>query len=252
MISPDVPVPFEQAWNAVSAVDGWLADVQARRLYDAAQRVPNGGRIVEIGSYHGRSAIVAALAAPHVGEVVAIDPHGGNDRGPQQWNGRPEDGQSDNEIFERNLTNAGVRSRIRHVRAMSDTAHNEVPGEIDLLYVDGSHRFAAARKDIVGWGAKVTPGGTMLVHDSFSSIGVTFALLSTTAVGSGWRYIGRSRSMTEYRRDELSAVQRLTNAARQLAVLPWFARNLVIKGLIAAKLGRFTRFLGHDGDTWPY
>ena len=246
------PASFDAAWAAVASVEGWLADSQARRLYDAARRVVEGGRIVEIGSYHGRSAIVEALAAPQAGEVVAIDPHGGNDRGPQQWDGDAEDGDADNRAFEANLAAAGVRDHVRHVRQMSTSAFDDVPGAIDLLYVDGSHRFAAARADIVGWGAKVNLGGTMLVHDAYSSIGVTGALLTTTAVDGRWRYIGRSRSMTEYRRENLAGLGRITNIGRQLGVLPWFARNLLIKALIAAKLGKVTELLGHDGHTWPY
>ena len=43
-----------------------------------------GARIVEIGSFRGRSAIVLARAAPEGAEVVAIDPHLGSDRGPQE------------------------------------------------------------------------------------------------------------------------------------------------------------------------
>ncbi len=247
-----IPTDFAAAWAQIADVQGWMSIDQAQRIWDAAQRVRSGGRIVEIGSYHGRSAIVAALAAPQVGEVVAIDPHGGNDRGPQEWDGVPEDGESDHQIFVANLHRAGVRDRIRHVREMSSTAYGDVPGAIDLLYVDGSHRFAAARADIVGWGAKVDEGGTMLVHDSYSSIGVTFALLTTTAVDGRWRYVGRSRSMTEYRREHLSGRDRLANGLRQAAVLPWFARNLLIKALIAAKLGKLTKLIGHDGHTWPY
>ncbi len=91
----------------------------------------------------------------------------------------------------------------------------------------------------------------MLVHDAFSSIGVTFALLTTTMVDGRWRYVGRSRSMAEFRREDLNVVGRLRNGIRHLAVLPWFARNLLIKALIAAKLGKLTKFIGHDGHTWP-
>ena len=42
------------------------------------------GRIVEIGSFRGRSTIVLRRAAAPGVELVAIDPHGGGDRGPQE------------------------------------------------------------------------------------------------------------------------------------------------------------------------
>jgi hypothetical protein len=37
-----------------------------------------------------------------------------------------------------------------------------------------------------------------------------------------------------------------------LAQLPWFVRNVVVKVLISAKLGKLARLLGSDGKTWPY
>src|SRR5690349_2956533 len=53
---------FPAALAAVSGVEGWLTDAQARRLWDAARTVPAGGSVVEIGSYRGRSTVVLARA----------------------------------------------------------------------------------------------------------------------------------------------------------------------------------------------
>src|SRR5690606_7561313 len=78
---------FAEAWAAVAGVRGWMTEGQGRSLFDAAAACPPGGRIVEIGSFQGRSTIVLALAADPSVEVVAIDPHAGNDRGPQEITG---------------------------------------------------------------------------------------------------------------------------------------------------------------------
>lgn len=227
--------------RAIEHVEGWMSDAQARRLWAAASQLSAPARIVEIGSFQGRSTIVLATAAPDGVEVVAIDPHAGNDRGPQEISGYEAEAASDNQRFEQNLRDAGVRERVRHVRAFSDRAHTEVDGPIDLLYIDGAHRYAPAREDIVSWGRRVVAGGTMLIHDSFSSIGVTLAILRTLVPSSEWTYIGRSGSMTEYRR--LPPIGRASNAGRQAAQLPWFAKNVVLKVLIASKI------LKRD---WPY
>lgn len=236
----------------VADVEGWMTEGQGRLLWRSARRVRRGGRIVEIGSFRGRSAIVLARAAAPDVEIVAIDPHAGNDRGPQEIDGFAAEAAEDHEVFEANLTRAGVRGRIRHVRAMSDEAHPSVDDPIDLLYIDGAHRFAPARTDIRDWGARVADGGTMLIHDSFSSVGVTLAIVAELFLGARWRYIGRSESMTEYRRERLGGKARVANAVHQALELPWFARNLLIKVLIVVRLGRLTRLLGHDPETWPY
>ncbi|MGI8633631.1 MAG: class I SAM-dependent methyltransferase [Solirubrobacterales bacterium] len=242
----------DAALASVAGIEGWLSDGQARRLFAAGRAVPAGGRALEIGSYRGRSAIVLAQAVPADAEVVAVDPHAGNDRGPQQIDGTPDEGQDDNEAFRANLRRTGVADRVRHVRRPSTDAHDAVEGQLDLLYVDGAHRYVPARDDIAHWGARVRTGGTMLIHDAFSSVGVTGAQARLLLASRRWRYLGRSRSMAEYRREDLGLAASVGSAVRQLAQLPWFARNLVVKAAIVAGLDPVARLLGHREGPWPY
>jgi hypothetical protein len=237
----------------VADVQGWMSPGQASTLYDAAVGCPDNGTIVEIGSFQGRSTIVLASAAPAGAAVIAIDPHAGNDRGPQEYDGFEQAAADDHAIFVANLEQAGVAERVRHLPMFSDAALGEVDGSIDVLYIDGAHRYAPARADIRDWGARVGNGGTMLIHDSFSSLGVTFAILRELLLGSRFRYVGRSRSMTIYRAD-LSAGPgaRAANAGRQLAQLPWFVKNLALKAALSAGLGKVLTRLGRTVPDWPY
>ena len=86
---------------------------QGRRLFDAAARCRPGGRIVEIGSFRGRSTIVLAAGAPDSVEIVAIDPHAGNDRGPGEITGFADAAAADRDAFRDNLE----RGRGRRPRA---------------------------------------------------------------------------------------------------------------------------------------
>ena len=99
------------------------------------------------------------------------------------------------------------------MRRMSDEAHADVDGSIDLLYVDGAHRYGPARDDIAAWGARVPLGGTLLVHDAYNAIGVMLAQLRLLFFSGRWRYVGRTRSLAQYRRENLSAGPRAANAA---------------------------------------
>jgi len=243
---------FDDALRAVAAVAGWMTDDQARRLWDRAAAVPPRGRIVEIGSYQGRSAIVLARAARAGVDVVAVDPHAGNDRGPQEIHGSADEGERDHQAFLVNLERAGVRDRVRHVRLPSEDAAREVPGPIDLLYIDGAHRYRPAREDLRAWGARVADGGVLLLHDSFCSIGVTGAILTELLASSTLRYVGRVGSLAEYRRQPTRGGDRWRSAGRQLAQLPWFAKSVLVKVLLTLRLRPLTRLLGHHGGEWPY
>ncbi len=238
--------------QALEGVEGWFSPEQVARVVALASAVPATGRIVEIGSFRGRSMIAIARSAPEGAEIVAIDPHAGNDRGPQEIEGFEDEAAVDSKVFLTNLERAGVRERVTYVRKFSHDALDDVPGPIDLLHIDGAHRYKPASDDIATWGAKVVDGGSVLVHDSFSSVGVTLALATTLAFSGRWRYAGRSRSLAQYVREPVTGTARLANVGRQLAQLPWFARNVAIKVLIVAKLPKATRLLGHSGENWPY
>ena len=235
------PVGFDATLRDIEPIAGWLTPGQALVLWSRAAALTAPARVVEIGSFQGRSTIVLARAAAPGVEVIAIDPHAGNDRGPQELRGFEDAAAADHAIFNDNLAAAGVADRVRHVRKPSSAAHEDVDGQIDLLFIDGAHRFAPARDDIVRWGGRVRPGGTMLIHDSFSSIGVTAAITTALLTSTEFRYVGRTGSLSEYRRERVDGVG--INAVRQAAQLPWFAKNVVLKALIAAKV------LKRD---WPY
>lgn len=244
---------FDEVLRAVEGVDGWMSPDQAQRLYTAAAATHAGDQIVEIGSFRGRSMIVLASAAPEGVGLVAIDPHAGNDRGPNEIEGYVAEAGTDHDVFNANLAAAGVAHRVRHIRRFSNEAHADVTGQIEVLYIDGAHRYAPARADIRDWGKRVAPGGTMLIHDSFSSVGVTLAIIRELFAGRRFRYAGRARSMTVYQADLESDVRsRAVNALRQAAQLPWFAKNLAIKVLLTVKLGSVVRrFTGREPE-WPY
>jgi predicted O-methyltransferase YrrM len=242
-----------EALTGAADVEGWLSADQAERLRAAAARVQPPGRIVEIGSFRGRSTIVLRRAAAPGVELFAIDPHGGGDRGPQEIGADAARGEADHEAFHANLVAAGVDTDVRHVRRASEDALDEVEAPHDLLYVDGAHRYRPARADIESWGDRTAPGGTMLVHDAYNAVGVMLVQLRLLVPSRRWRYLGRTRSLAEYRREDLSGRERLWNGARQLTGVPYFVRNCLIKIALVARQRGLARRLGlHDGDAWPY
>lgn len=244
---------LEEMLAAIDHIDGWLSPDQAARLYKAASTTDVGDQIVEIGSYRGRSTVMLAGAAPEGVAVVAIDPHAGNDRGPREIIGFESQAVADHEMFNANLAAAGVAGRVRHIREFSDRAYAFVSGPVAVLYIDGAHRHRPALSDIRAWGSRVERDGTMLIHDSFSSVGVTLAIARELFFGSRFRYVGRSRSLVEYRADLGPTWQsRVSNTLRQVAQLPWFAKNLALKILLRFRFGGLLRRVTGHTPEWPY
>jgi predicted O-methyltransferase YrrM len=245
-------VAVSDTLEQLRGVEGWLNEAQVRRLWAAAARVRPPGRIVEVGSFRGRSTIVLASASVEGVEVIAIDPHAGSDRGPQEIAAEAEQGRQDFAAFHANLRRVGIEDRVRHLRVLSLDALRATGGNIDLLFLDGVHRYRPAREDIMQWGSRVKPGGTMLVHDSFNAIGVTLAQLRLVVLSRRWRYLGRCGSLAEYRREPLTLAETTTNVVRQIAELPYFVRNLLVKLALVARAVPLARLLGHRDTDWPY
>lgn len=229
-----MPSDFELAWSRAEPVDGWLTRDQARLLFDEAGRV-GSGPIVEIGSHLGRSTVVLASAADR---VVAVDPF------PPDWRyGRADTA----ERFIANVEHAGVADRVDLHRAASADVLGEWSTPIRLLYVDGKHDARSCLTDL-RWTRFLSPGDRFLVHDSFSSLGVTLALLWRLVTDHRSRYLGRTGSLALFEVSRPTVRDRL----RVLGELPWFARNLVVKVLLRLRLRRLARLLGHHDAADPY
>ena len=231
----DVSAPLE----AIRDVEGWLSPAQAEVLFGSAAALPDGALAVEIGSFQGRSTIMLARGLAGRGTVVAIDPHAGNDRGPREIEGMQPEAEADHERFKANLARAGVadavtprppalaggarrgggrgrpalrgrraplRARPRRPRALGRA---RAPGRGD----------AGARLVLVGRGDARDAAVGGLRRRAFASRGAP----------GRWRATGAA---------PLGGSERARNAGRQLAQLPWFARNLGVKVAVVLRLRR--------------
>jgi predicted O-methyltransferase YrrM len=231
----DIPrQSFEVAWASASTVDGWLTRDQARVLYDASCRVAPH-RAVEIGSHLGRSTLVLAAGAA---AVVAVDPF------PRDWRYGREDTET---RLRANLATASLSDGVNVLVSTSMDALTDWSDEIRLLYIDGKHDYWSCTQDLQ-WTRHLRSGDSFFVHDAFSSLGVTLALLRDQATSRRHRFLGRTGSLAAFEVAPPRAADRL-RVARQL---PWFIRNLVVKVLLRAGAGRLAAALGHHDLADPY
>lgn len=146
-------------------VEGWLRFEEGKALFNLAK----GKRVLEIGSYCGKSTICLAQNAF---SVVAVDYFDGRGTAVPQ-DTRP--------AFIANLKRYGVAGQV-------ETLSPEDPlpeGGFDLVFIDGAHDYESVRHDIERSLAALTPGGLLAFHDYHSSgdPGVTAAVDELLADG---------------------------------------------------------------------
>ncbi|WP_199286854.1 class I SAM-dependent methyltransferase [Nocardioides houyundeii] len=231
---------FAEVWEIADGIPGWLTRAQAQALWDRAACLPPGSVVLEIGSHQGRSAVVLAAALPEGSRLVAVDPFGAG------W----KYGQSDTEQqFRNNLERAGVTGDVEVQVATSAQVLDSWHEPLALVYVDGKHDYWSVLHDL-GWSRHLPAGGHLLVHDSFSSIGVTLGVLRHGwGRGASLRYRGRTGSLADFEAGPVSLRDRLA----LLTPLPWWCRNVAVKVLLRLRLRRAAAGLfGHTDSADPF
>jgi hypothetical protein len=238
---PDAVTPqFTKVWEFASEVSGWLTEAQAELLWDTAGQLPRTPLVVEIGSHQGRSTIMlAAAVGGSSGRVVAVDPF---------VDGRLFGGSSTRTIFEQNLASTGLTKTVELLPEYSTRALPGWTRKIDCLYIDGKHDYWTLSDDL-RWTHHMPTGAPVLIHDCYSSIGVTLGILVHVLPSRRLTYERRVGSLALFRVAQPTTADRL----RIVAELPWWLRNVAIKLLLRLRLRSVAaRLFGHRSPYDPY
>lgn len=169
-LPPPIPphtASWEQLWAAIDTVPGWLTEDQALVLRGAVLELPSGSTVVEIGSHQGRSTLALATARADV-RIIAIDPF---------IKTRLLPGRGVEQVLRANLSRFGVEDVVTVIATTSRQARRHWDQPVDLLWIDGKHDIASLLSDL-RWAEWLRPRAQILVHDAFSSIGVTTGLIA--------------------------------------------------------------------------
>lgn len=132
-------VELANALQDCEHIDGRMFPYQMAALYRLAQPY-DGGRILEIGCYRGRSALMMALAAPHA-KIVTMSP------------------------IREHVDAALVNTRKHNITVLQGYSWDYLRRDAhawNMIFVDGDHRQVA--RDLP-WFNRLEIGGLMLFHD---------------------------------------------------------------------------------------
>lgn len=212
---------LEEAWSFASKAEGWLTEPQGQLLFELAGTVPKDQAVIEVGSHHGKSTILLALGLPQGSTMTAIDPFDD-----PRWGGGPES----LEAFEANLRFAGVTDRVTLFRGLSvDAARTWSGPKVGLAWIDGAHDYVSVLADLDGWTPHLAPGARLLVHDAFSAIGTTKAVLRRLLWNRHFRYERCERTLLVFVHEDRSLAASSLDALRLSRRLAFFSRMVAIK-----------------------
>ena len=158
-------------------VKGFLAHEEGILLYEMAKKYCTKSFAVEIGSYCGKSACYIGQACKEKGaHLVTIDHHRGSEEqqfGEEYFDSEEYDYKNNRvdtlPTLLRNISKFELDEHIKVVVDNSESASKKIKGEIDFLFIDGSHTFASARNDYESWKNKIRAGGILTIHDIYDS-----------------------------------------------------------------------------------
>lgn len=158
LAAADVP------WNGLAADDvrdlmrlpAWLEPVEGCALHALTQWTHTRGRLVlEVGSLHGQSTAMLALALRGVGSdapVVSIDPH--------------LDEPANCAQVRLTLTQIKEERRLVQFTARSEQVWQLFrPGGASFIFIDGDHSYEQVAADFANYRTLLAPGGCIAFHD---------------------------------------------------------------------------------------
>lgn len=147
--------------DIVHEIHGHVSPAEMQLLYKLASEVPAGGVIVEIGNFQGKSTVCLGLGAKEAGaSVFTIDPHED-----YYVNDKTHYGMENHATLLKNLTRFDLGETVRVVAMRSVNIARQIAG-IDLLWIDGSHKYHDVWFDLTEWSEEMSPTGRIAVHDS--------------------------------------------------------------------------------------
>lgn len=173
-------------------IDGWM-DIDVEALYrEVVASLPNGGILVEVGCWKGKSLCYLLVEAKNSGKYFNI-------YGVDHFQGSVGEDQLIEEARRSDIGAECIRNcaRVDGVLGMLICAPSCIAAwkfktnQLDFVFLDASHDYDSVKADIQAWLPKIKPGGLLAGHDAGSpgvACAVAELLPDAISEGSIWRY----------------------------------------------------------------
>ena len=183
----------EKIISDASSINGWLQPREMRFLALAVLNQTAEGRIVELGSYHGKSTSVLASTIQHTGgeKLISVDP-------------------IDPRPLHDNLARLGLQDYVdaRHQTSTDFAANWKSP--IGFLWHDGANDYATVQQDCRDLFPLLTDRSIVAFHDVLNASGERIHIFDEMVLNSpnfGWVGICGSIGFGQYRATSMATLE---------------------------------------------
>lgn len=163
--------PLGRYMSLARRIPGWTRDDEAVALAYASHSLPDHARIVELGSFLGRSAVLLAggrklRGSGHLHCIDPFDASGDAFSAPVYLTIAGALRTSLRQCFEKNIRRAGLSEWVTVHQGYAEEIGAAWTQPIDLLFMDGDHSYAAVMRAYAVWAPWLKPGGWLAIHNS--------------------------------------------------------------------------------------
>lgn len=147
-------VPFDKL------PEGWFHDGDIQRYRQLAEQLPNNGKMIELGTWKGRSlASISDILKRKNITVYAVDTFKGSEEDKEEHTDALT--MDIKTIFEENMKKVGLDVKL--FAMTSHEAVSKIDETFDLIFIDADHTFEAITQDLEDWLPKCK--GMIAGHD---------------------------------------------------------------------------------------
>lgn len=158
-------------WRS-SRIEGWLMPDEPGIIYELAKKyIKKGSRVVEVGSWKGKSTYIIATICKKVdARLIAIDTFSGSIVENNETNLRGgayyEAHKDPNKFFREHIAKNLKGFPVDYLKMTSRQAAKRIKNKsLDFCFLDGDHTLPVVYSDIKDYLPKVKKGGMLLGHD---------------------------------------------------------------------------------------
>lgn len=181
-----------------STIEGWLSGREALALYNVARTLNPGARVLEIGSWKGKSTYCIGRGLRN-GTIYSLDPFNAATIPDGHYDPRKDRPLLDQ--FKGNLARFGLTDRVQIRQGYSQDFAGTF-SDLDFLFIDGDHSLEACRYDYETYAPAIKPGGWLAFHDYRPEHGYGPGIVVDQQVrpSGDWRFAGLHDSVIVFQR----------------------------------------------------